>query len=324
MHNEDVLLPIWLRYYGGLFGHHNLFVIDDGSDDGSTSSLGPAIVIRRPKMKVDQFARAGTISELVRLLLEHYQIVLFTDVDEFLVADPLLKRELPEYLSRVRLPHMNGFGLNVLHNPLSEADYRPDRPVLEQRRWLQFERAYCKQIAHREPTQYGPGFHLTTAPRNQIPGLYLFHLRAFDYKTSEIRITRRNRLAWADRSINAGHGIQNRMSTEAYMDAFYGPSLQRTLAGALPAQAFNSFVVDKLRSLQYPETSKSGDLVKKGDAVERPSRFAQSIPAATAPFTAVEMARQNADPSDVKIDADKLYDAALEVGLRRAAERPDG
>jgi hypothetical protein len=32
--NEPVFLPIWLAYYGVELGYENLFVIDDGSNDG--------------------------------------------------------------------------------------------------------------------------------------------------------------------------------------------------------------------------------------------------------------------------------------------------
>ena len=40
VYNEAVNLPIWRRYYGGIFGERNLFVIDHSSSDGSTDDLG--------------------------------------------------------------------------------------------------------------------------------------------------------------------------------------------------------------------------------------------------------------------------------------------
>jgi len=33
--NERIFLPIWLAHYGVQFGYENLFIIDDGSNDGS-------------------------------------------------------------------------------------------------------------------------------------------------------------------------------------------------------------------------------------------------------------------------------------------------
>ena len=56
--DEAILLEPWLTYHGHLFGLENLFVIDDGSDDGSTTGLGPVRVMRQAKADLDEEARA--------------------------------------------------------------------------------------------------------------------------------------------------------------------------------------------------------------------------------------------------------------------------
>lgn len=318
VYNEDVFLPIWLRHYGGLLGYQNLYVIDDGSTDGSTSNIGPVNVVHRPKAAIDQYIRAATVSELLNELLAHYEIVIFTDVDELLVLDPLLKRDLGDHLLQVPAKHMNAFGLNVLHDPLSEPAYDPNHPILKQRRWLQYERGYCKQLVHKDPAYFFPGFHRTTSPTNMIPGLYLFHLRACDYNTSHKRITRRNNLDWSDRSLSANHGVQNRLSADVYLEAYHGITLQRTLSDARPAAEFNAFVVEKLHSLKLPNTDDPRHVVKRGDAVGRPDRFAESIAAANAPLNATEQARQETYGPISADEFEGLYEAALTTGKERA------
>ena len=88
--NEAYFLPIWLRHYAGQLGAANCFVIDHGSDDGSTDSLGDASRIRMPRTPLDETRRADCVSHVAAGLLAYYDVVLHTDVAELLVADPLV------------------------------------------------------------------------------------------------------------------------------------------------------------------------------------------------------------------------------------------
>ena len=47
VYNEPEYLPIWCRHYAKAVGPENCFIIDHGSDDGSTSSLPNFNVIRK-------------------------------------------------------------------------------------------------------------------------------------------------------------------------------------------------------------------------------------------------------------------------------------
>ena len=39
VYNESFNLPLWRRHYGAQLGTENLFIVDDGSDDGSTDGI---------------------------------------------------------------------------------------------------------------------------------------------------------------------------------------------------------------------------------------------------------------------------------------------
>jgi hypothetical protein len=217
VYNEDVLLPIWLRYYGAHLGREHLYVIDDGSNDGSTTGLEGVNVIRLERAPIDQDSRAFTVSLFHRELLKHYDVVIFTDVDEFLVVDPLVKLGLADYIAKHAGAHTNAIGFDVIHNQFDEAIYSPNLGVFRQRRYLKFSRAYCKQLIHREPVLWMPGFHYTNMPRSPGVGLYLFHLRAVDYELSRRRINNRNKLEWSERSLRKGQGAQNRLDEAEYL-----------------------------------------------------------------------------------------------------------
>lgn len=310
VYDEREFLPLWHSHYGRLAGFENLFIIDDGSTDGSTSGLDPSHVIRRPKAVVDQIVRAALITHFTAMLFAHYDVVIFTDVDEFLVVDPLVTLSFSEYLTRAPGKHLNAIGLNVLHRADQEPDYAPDMAVLDHRRWLQFDFAYCKQLIHRTPVSFTPGFHLTNRPFNFAPGLYLFHLRAFDRRTALRRIEHRRHLEWAERSLKRGHGIQNRMDPSRYITEV-NPYTAADYDAAPRAARFNDIVISKLKGLEsltsrdnlaYLEHFGLGTTL-----FERPDRFRGAIRAASEAVSAAVTAKPRLSSGQVE----ELYESAL-------------
>jgi exoribonuclease II len=61
-YNEDVLLPLWVRYYARQFGEESCYVIDHGSDDESTKNLGQINVVRIPRSPMHDKKKAKFIS----------------------------------------------------------------------------------------------------------------------------------------------------------------------------------------------------------------------------------------------------------------------
>src|SRR5215210_7701903 len=89
-YNEAPNLPRWVEHYSAQFGAQNCIVVDHGSDDGSTEALTHPVgrfgVSReRP---FDEHPRAAFVSSIASALLEYYDGVLYTDTDEYVVADP--------------------------------------------------------------------------------------------------------------------------------------------------------------------------------------------------------------------------------------------
>jgi hypothetical protein len=273
VYDEREFMPIWHGHYARLIGAENLFIIDDGSTDGSTDGLEPSHVIKRPKAPIDQIVRAAMIGYMTEALLAYYDVVIYVDVDELLVVDPLIRLPFADYLAKIPGKHFNAVGFNILHRAEHEPDYEPSVPVLEVRQWLEFEFGYCKQLVHKAPAKYGAGFHRTNKPLNFAPGLYLLHLRAFDTRVALRRIEHRRRLAWSDRSLRLGHGSQNRQTPEQYM-AEVNPYRPEDYEAAPRMALFNDFVVAKLKALEglekYQDFEQAG--LTRG-LVERPDRF---------------------------------------------------
>ena len=277
VYNEDVLLPIWLRYYGGQFGREHLYIIDDGSNDGSTSGLEGANVIRLERAPIDQDNRSLSISLFHEQMLKHYDVVIFADVDEFLVPDPLTKLGLYDYIARHAGAHTNAIGFDIIHNQFAEPVYSHEAGVFSQRRYLKFSRPYCKQLIHRQPLTWSPGFHSTNHKTVVGVGLYLFHLRSLDYELSRKRINNRNRLAWSERSLRKRQGEQNRLSEAQYLQQFFLAA--GAFEQAAPAAEFNPFVA---RVAELIPTLPSSDPVfihMRRQLLTLPERFRDALPA---------------------------------------------
>jgi hypothetical protein len=201
VYNEAVFLPIWRRHYSRQVGAANCYVIDHGSDDGSTKNLGEVNVLRLPRSPHDDVRRAQFLSRFCTALLGYFSYVLHTDVDEIVAADPARHSSLAAYAASCPFDVVSAVGLNVLHLD-EEAAYDPGRGVLSQRSGVMFSSALCKPVLIRRPVQWSPGFHSADAAV-QFDDLFLFHLRYFDRTASLARLARTRTMPWADSAAGA-------------------------------------------------------------------------------------------------------------------------
>jgi hypothetical protein len=203
--DEAAMLPRWVRWYGSQVGVENLVVVDDNTTDGSTDGL-PCPVLRIPGFAAGEFEqrRIALVSGLAQGLLQSYDWVVFTDVDEFLVPDPAHHADLPAYLeARAGQEVLAGVCLNVLHVPGVEPEpLRDDLPVLGQRSFAKFVPVMCKPSVKRVPAAWSDASHGVAAPFGVDPELFLVHLKFADVGALERVAQARHELATAD-----GRGI---------------------------------------------------------------------------------------------------------------------
>lgn len=182
--NEGKMLPRWLAHYGREVGRENLVLLDDRSEDGSTRDID-ATVIRLPRrastygVTFDTF-RAGVVNKLSRTLLDMYDVVVFADADELIVADPRRYSGLVDYLERNPHPVIAPLGLTVMQVPGDPDGLSATRPVLEQRRHAIVSPLMCKPAIKRVPARWSNGTHGISEPYAIHRDLYLIHLHYAD------------------------------------------------------------------------------------------------------------------------------------------------
>lgn len=118
-YNEPVWAGVWARFYSRQVGAANCFLLDHGSDDGSTEEL-EVHVERLPRSALDENARAATVSAVTAELLRVYDAVVHADVDELVLADPSRYGDLVAFAEAVPDLVVTAAGLDVQHLPAEE------------------------------------------------------------------------------------------------------------------------------------------------------------------------------------------------------------
>lgn len=187
LRNDNLFLRKWVEYYGAALGRENLFVYFDGLDQSVPdfcSGVNVQLVEHiEGNVRQGDKGRIDFLSSKASELFSSYDIVIGTDVDEFLVVDPALGLSLPEFLSSVktRLNSVSGLGIDV-GQKLGEEDVIDwERPLLSQRSYAKLSTRYSKTNTILRPVAWGSGFHHTRKGNFKIvKNLYLFHFGCVD------------------------------------------------------------------------------------------------------------------------------------------------
>ncbi len=210
--NETVNLPIWVNYYGKLFGYENLFVVDRYSNDGSTDNLGAVNVIKVPRRPFDEHEKTDFMSAFHASLTSFYDAVIITDCD------------LNDYIAKLDGDYVNAIGIDVTHMITEEPPIDLLKPILSQRRYGLFSSPECKHLLSRIPLKWLPGFHASNMPPRFDPNLFIFHLKFMDYGAAANRQKINLETKWSEDSLKKNYGFHHRHGMKQFVrDGFFGP-----------------------------------------------------------------------------------------------------
>jgi hypothetical protein len=234
VYNESINLPIWVKYYGNLFGHQNLYVLDRGSDDGSTQGLGDVNVIKLPRKPFDEDDKTNLMSSFHAGLTSAYDAVVITDCDEIIAPDPARYRDLADYIDKMDANYVNAVGIDILHIITEELPLDLTRPILSQRATGRFHAPECKQLLSRVPMKWLPGLHSSTMAPRFDTDLFILHLKLMDYGMAVGRQVINLGTLWSEASLKANYGSHHRWKLADFVkQAFFTPidMLNRNVVG---------------------------------------------------------------------------------------------
>jgi glycosyltransferase involved in cell wall biosynthesis len=181
VYNEKVQLPRWLKYYASqVESGKDLYILDHGSDDGSTNGLEDKYnLIRLPRTEGHgsyQKWRVDYVSSMASKLLNEFESVIYCDSDEYIFVND--GRRLIDYVSSGGESN-SCIGYDVLHDFDKEPDLG-NNFVSDVRGSLQLVAAMCKPVlVSNNSIRWAEGFHSSTM-QPKFGDLILFHLRYAD------------------------------------------------------------------------------------------------------------------------------------------------
>ena len=207
-YNESALLPIWARHYARQVGADHCYVVDHGSTEPMPLPNGMN-TLRLPRSPHDDLRRARFVSQLTASLLEYYDWVIHTDVDELVLADPRHFANLPDFCGKVGVDTVSAIGFDVQQVPELEPPLDTALPIGHQRGWARFTSAMCKPVLSRQPLTWAPGFHCSNHALAFAP-IYLFHLHWADHAIGLQRLAKTRSMPWAEGEFGAHQRIDDR------------------------------------------------------------------------------------------------------------------
>jgi Glycosyl transferase family 2 len=254
-YNESIFLPMWVKYYGDEFGRNNLFILDDGSTDGSTDMLHDTTVIRlRRSKRKDEDDRAKFISRCQKALLKFYDIVIYTDTDEFLIPDPEKYRTLADFISLCCKTFVNPVGLDLYHVEELEPAIDLGKAILSQRSYVKFSGLYCKPLISRIALEWEPGLHACQYPPNVQLDLFLFHLKRMDVTMARNRLHAQP-ITWSPNAERKMHGFDYRFSEQDFISYTFDVTTEAANAATVESFHFEDDI--KTANIDQPNVNNS-------------------------------------------------------------------
>jgi hypothetical protein len=190
VNNEKIFLPIWIEHYKNFFDAEDIFVFDHLSLDGSTNNLDVNIAkLNYDKIFNHEWLR-NTVEKILEKLLDRYEVVVFTEIDELLydINTPLDKKI--ELFIKSEDQYLTCAAFELFQQIETEKEFDPSKHFILQRGYWFRDLGYDKTLITKIPLKYNLGFHyLVDKKSNPSEGLYMLHLRRLDLN---LRIEKHN------------------------------------------------------------------------------------------------------------------------------------
>jgi reversibly glycosylated polypeptide/UDP-arabinopyranose mutase len=159
--SEGGYLPIWLKYYRQFFSDSDIYILDNDSNDGSTLNLTVNVENVHSEKYFDHYWLIDIVQKKTKDLLESgYKYVLFSEIDELIMPDPLkYPFGLIEFINKTKRIAVRVEAYDIRHDVKKEKKLNLSQPILQQRRFWMRNAPYDKPLLTSIMLHWVPGFH---------------------------------------------------------------------------------------------------------------------------------------------------------------------
>lgn len=229
---ESCMLSKWREYYCQHFRPEDLYILCHSNEiiEPTQPNLnrldycfGNAIQVYNSK-SFDHYWLRNTVAAFQAFLLNSYEYVLFTEIDEFIVPDPdKYPSGLVEYIATFTRPDVICNGFDIIHLNEIEAPLRLSHHWLMQRQFWIPSQLYSKPLLANHSLEWSPGFHQANNTSGYFDSdLFLLHFKRIDFDVLYHKNVCAAKRDWNKFDLQHNLGYQNRITDlTAFTNWFY-------------------------------------------------------------------------------------------------------
>ncbi|CAF1180137.1 unnamed protein product [Adineta steineri] len=211
--NEKGYLPIWLGYYRRHFADKDIYILDNDSNDGSTSNLTVNVNRVSSEKYFDHMWLVETVQNMARNLFERgYRYILFCEVDEMVVPDPIkYPLGIIDYIKKAKEEVIRVSSYRIVHNTTLEPKLDLNKPIMQQRRYWVKDNDYNKPLLISREIHWVAGFHECQEKGVLDPDLIMIHLQRMDLDFYMKRATWKSNQTFKAEDVQRNWGTQHQL-----------------------------------------------------------------------------------------------------------------
>jgi len=238
--DELYFLPRWIKHYQKSFGNEDIYILDHNSTDGSTKDLSVNVIQVNNTISFDHDWLVNQVQNFQQDLLQKYECVLFSEVDEFVytVEQPLTKL-IEQFINDVDINYLTTNTYDLVQSvDNKEFSLNEQEDILSKRSYWIHNPNFGKTLLSKIPLNWSVGFHTLV---DKVPcykyDLFMLHLHKWDFKLMCKRTFRIKNWTYID-DMNGWHNklktyeelfdyfVENRENSLTLMDEKHKKSLK--------------------------------------------------------------------------------------------------
>jgi hypothetical protein len=217
--DETTFSPVWLAYYSRFLSVEDIYFLDFNSEIKPTGCR----VVHTERNILDAVELFEAIKEFHKKLLEEYEYVIPTDVDE-IIYHP---EGLDNYIHKLDKDFVKCTGYEIIHLPNKEPEFDGSKPIFSQRNFWVRSNYYNKTLITNKPINWCIGLHENMdeiKSQTKIPlekDLLLLHLHRFDFNICTERHIRYSKLKWSSNTVKNNYNWHYRKQSKEEIEKWY-------------------------------------------------------------------------------------------------------